>query len=293
MRILGVFLLTLVALAIMGGARYYYVCHMKGRCAGGVGTDSTQVDEQRLSTLTLRTDSSILLQGYDQFAFDTAAISPRLNRNNLLFLDSVAAYLKADTSRRLALTGRYRPTETGRQSGFFENLGLARADAVRQLLQDRGIDGQRMTLDHEPTRDAALLEPIDFRIFRPAAQPESYEQLQFTFTNMTFSDANFAHNSDVFLPGEPFKRYADSVRTYLSLHPAKVLTIVGHTDSDGADDYNLDLGLRRAKSARTYFEELGVTNEIAVESEGESRPTATNKTPEGKQKNRRVNFVLQ
>lgn len=292
MRILAIILLTLGSLVILGGARYYYVCEMKGRCAAA--GDSLSVEEEdRLSTLILRTDSSVILRGYDQFVFDTAAVGPRLNRNNEIFLDSVAVYLQADSSRRLSITGRYRPTEEGRASGFFENLGLARADAVRSLLRQRGIADERITLDHDRARDAALREPIDFRVFRPAARPESYEQLQFTFTNMTFSDANFEHNSDVFLPGEPFKLYADSVRTFLSLSPGKVLTIIGHTDSDGSDDYNLDLGLRRAKSARLYFEELGVTNEIAVKSEGESRPVATNKNPPGKQKNRRVNFVLE
>ncbi|MCB9297603.1 MAG: OmpA family protein [Lewinellaceae bacterium] len=115
---------------------------------------------------------------------------------------------------------------------------------------------------------------------------------------MTFSDANFEYNSDVFKPGEPFKLYADSVKTYFDLNPEGILRIVGHTDSIASADYNLDLGMRRAQSARDYFRGLGIEAKIVVESQGEERPVAPNSNPdgsdnpEGRQKNRRVNFIL-
>lgn len=78
------------------------------------------------------------------------------------------------------------------------------------------------------------------------------------------------------------------------------MTIIGHTDSIGSKEYNLDLGLRRAKNARQYFiDSLGVVAPIEVKSMGKSRPVAPNTlpdgsdNPEGRQKNRRVNFVLE
>lgn len=272
--------------------RWYFVCEIRGLC-GKQATSEAPVDN-RLKTLTLEEGDSILLSGYDQFAFDSASVAPRLNDNNQLFIDTLAALLKADTGKNLKITGRYLPGEKElRPGGFFENIGVARADRVRRLLMRRGIPERRMTLDNGPATDPGLLEPLAFELYKMQQTPGEYENLQFVFTNMTFSDANFAYNSDEFKPGDAFTHYADSVKTYLGLNEGKKMTIIGHTDNIGSDRYNQELGLRRAKSARDYFKKLGVSNEIKVESKGKKRPAASNNTPEGRQKNRRVNFILE
>ena len=247
----------------------------------------------RLKTLRLTQGDSVLLRDYDHFAFDSASVLPLLNDNNMAFLDTLAAILKADTNQMLTITGLYRPSEKDTKPGFFENIGNARADAVRRLLVQRGIREGRITLDNTAARDENLSEPLRFDLYRDEGRPEEFEKIQFTFTNMTFSDANFAFGSDEFRPGEPFVLYADSVKTYLNLHTEKKMTIIGHTDNIGTNKFNTNLGLRRAESARKYFQELGVANKIRIESKGEGRPVATNKTEEGRQKNRRVNFVLE
>jgi outer membrane protein OmpA-like peptidoglycan-associated protein len=86
----------------------------------------------------------------------------------------------------------------------------------------------------------------------------------------------------------------DSVNTYMSLNPDSRLTIVGHTDSIDTDKFNYRLGLDRAENTKKYMEELGVNaSRIDVASEGESKPVAPNRTDEGRQKNRRVEFIIQ
>lgn len=273
-------------------ARWFYVCKVKNLC------EEVPADV-RLKTLTLTENDTVILKDYDQFAFDTMAIQPRLNDNNLAFLDTLAFILKADTSKKLTITGSYRPGEENWKPvrSFFENLGLARADAVRALLEKRGIPQERITLDHEKSSDPGLAEPLRFQLFSRAI-PSEFDRLAFTFANMTFSDANFAFDSDEFRPGTPCQLYADSVVTYLHLNPERKLTIIGHTDSKGTSSYNYDLGLRRAKNARQYFLDKGVRSDIMVESQGEKEPVAPNQVkgkdnPEGRQKNRRVNFVIQ
>ena len=175
---------------------------------------------------------------------------------------------------------------------MYEYLGLARANATRLLLEERGIQKERITMDYGLSEDEELKEPILFNMY--ISIPDEFEKLAFTFKNMTFSDANFAFDSDIFEPGEAFLAYADSVKTYLDLNPNSSLTIIGHTDNKGKEKYNLDLGKRRAKSAMAFFRDsLEVNSEILIDSEGEKRPVATNDTEEGQQKNRRVNFILQ
>lgn len=267
-------------------ARWYYVCEIHGPCG-------EYAEDARLQTLTLRDGDQVILQGYDQFAFDSAALSPRLNGNNRIFLDSAAAYLTAHPEKHLTITGRHRESEENIAPGFFENLGVARAAEIRRALVRRGIEEKRITLDYQESPSEALREPLRFVSYTPSDRSsEDFEKTSFTFTNMTFSQANFAFDSDEFRPGEPFLLYADSLKTYLELNPAKILSIIGHTDHIDTEAYNYDLGLRRAKSARQFLRDRGITSEIAVESMGETRPAATNKTEEGRAKNRRVNFVI-
>ncbi len=64
---------------------------------------------------------------------------------------------------------------------------------------------------------------------------------------------------------------------------------IGHTDSVGEADYNLDLSRRRAQSAVNYLAAQGVTeSRITVRGMGESAPVADNATAEGRALNRRV-----
>jgi outer membrane protein OmpA-like peptidoglycan-associated protein len=275
-------------------ARWYFVCEVRQLCG-----QEQQQESNRLKNLRLTDGDTTLLQGYDQFAFDSASIQPRLNNNNQAFLDTVAAILLARPDRNMTITAFYREGEQDIAPGYFENIGLARADQIRQLLLKRGVPQERISLDHGLSKDPQLREPLLFDLYDPSNVPQDYEKVVFTFRDMTFSDANFAYNSDAFLPGGPLLLYADSVKTYLGLNPNASLKIIGHTDSIGSDAYNLDLGLRRARNARKYFvDSLGVKAKIEVESLGKQRPAAPNSTPagkdnpEGRQKNRRVNFVL-
>jgi len=73
----------------------------------------------------------------------------------------------------------------------------------------------------------------------------------------------------------------------------QVLKIEGHTDSVGTKAYNLSLSKRRAESVRRYLIDKGLdANRLKAYGFGESKPVATNLTPEGRTENRRVEFNL-
>jgi len=73
----------------------------------------------------------------------------------------------------------------------------------------------------------------------------------------------------------------------------KRISIEGHTDNDGAAGYNQMLSDKRARSVRKYLIEQGISADI-LESKGygESRPVANNDSEEGKEENRRVEFLI-
>jgi OmpA-OmpF porin, OOP family len=75
---------------------------------------------------------------------------------------------------------------------------------------------------------------------------------------------------------------------------AENIKLTGHTDSIGTDAYNQKLGLRRAEAVKQYMVNHGVAaDKIAVESKGKSQPVASNKTAEGRAKNRRVDIEFE
>ena len=68
--------------------------------------------------------------------------------------------------------------------------------------------------------------------------------------------------------------------------------VAGHTCSIGTEEYNLGLSQRRAEAVRNYLVSKGVSaNRLTVRGYGESRPTVSNDTREGRAQNRRVELV--
>ena len=71
------------------------------------------------------------------------------------------------------------------------------------------------------------------------------------------------------------------------------IKVTGHTDSDGSDAYNIELSKKRAQALIDFFVTNGLSRDkIEVEFKGESAPIDSNKTPQGKQRNRRVDFAF-
>ncbi|WP_298711882.1 OmpA family protein [Chitinophaga sp.] len=71
------------------------------------------------------------------------------------------------------------------------------------------------------------------------------------------------------------------------------LALIGHTDNAGADDYNLELSLRRAEALAAYLRKKGLGDYIlTVSGEGEKRPAHPNDSPEGRRRNRRVEIII-
>ncbi len=71
------------------------------------------------------------------------------------------------------------------------------------------------------------------------------------------------------------------------------IEIQGHTDSTGAEEYNYELGLKRAEAVRRHLSLQGLPlHRMSVISYGESDPVAENNTREGRRANRRVVLLV-
>ena len=102
---------------------------------------------------------------------------------------------------------------------------------------------------------------------------------------------HFAYDSHIL--SEQAQRILNSMADYLQTNSNVTLTIEGHCDARGTDDYNLALGERRAESARVFLTNLGIgTHRLNTVSYGEERPIAPEQNEAAWARNRRAQFVI-
>jgi outer membrane protein OmpA-like peptidoglycan-associated protein len=83
------------------------------------------------------------------------------------------------------------------------------------------------------------------------------------------------------------------IAAVLQQYPEHQISVEGHTDATGSDAYNQRLSDERAASVRAALVAGGVdAGKITSRGFGESQPVATNDTPEGRQRNRRVDVIV-
>jgi outer membrane protein OmpA-like peptidoglycan-associated protein len=108
---------------------------------------------------------------------------------------------------------------------------------------------------------------------------------------VNMSDVLFDTGSYTLKPGAREK--LAKISGILLAHPGLTLQIEGHTDSVGTDEFNQQLSERRADSVRDFLAENGVSaSSITARGFGKAQPVATNDTADGRQRNRRVELVV-
>lgn len=174
--------------------------------------------------------------------------------------DSITGYLE----------GTYTSSDCRRVSG---KIKLFRSEfefpeetniTVSQVWFDRFLYDLREGLEapeiRKIQRDNFVFEPIYFDYDKAEIRPEHYQ-------------------------------YLNSMIRVIKGHTDLRVLVTGHTDSDGSDKYNDELSKRRAQAIVDYFVARGLKEDrLEFDFKGEKSPVDSNTTPEGRQRNRRVDF---
>ncbi|MGE0357701.1 MAG: OmpA family protein [Burkholderiales bacterium] len=132
-----------------------------------------------------------------------------------------------------------------------------------------------------PTAPAAPAKPA-----APAAKPAPASVKQAVVIQ---ADALFDFDKSVVRPDG--KKSIDEALAKLQGVDVELVIATGHTDSIGTEAYNQKLSDRRAAAVKEYLVSKGIpASKITTLGKGESQPVATNKTKDGRQKNRRVDI---
>jgi peptidoglycan-associated lipoprotein len=131
-----------------------------------------------------------------------------------------------------------------------------------------------------PPKQAAGLSPAERQ-----ALNESLARLE---------DAMFDYDKSTIRP-DAAKTLADDVtviRTTLARFPGEKITIEGHCDQRGSDEYNMALGERRAQASKEFLINMGINaSQLATITYGKERPQCTDNSEACYQRNRRAHLV--
>jgi OOP family OmpA-OmpF porin len=154
-------------------------------------------------------------------------------------------------------------------------------ESSRLLAEARKLAGEAEGCG--PAAAAAPMAPVTI----PAAEPTPDRMKYCVSLNIEFdidkSDVRPQYHDEVAKVGDFMKKY-----------PTTTAVIEGYTDEVGSDGYNMELSQRRAESVVKYLEDnFGIDpSRLSAKGYGKARPTAANTTDIGKQKNRRINAII-
>jgi outer membrane protein OmpA-like peptidoglycan-associated protein len=175
-----------------------------------------------------------------------------------------------------------------------ENAGRQK-EAAEQARAAALAQQQAAEAEAEKARQAAAqaeAEKADLRA-RLLAQLNSIMQTRDTARGLivNMSDVLFDTASYTLKPGA--REMLAKISGILLAHSGLNLQIEGHTDSVGGDEFNQRLSERRAEAVRDFLSDQGVpAGSVTARGFGKTQPVATNDTPEGRQRNRRVEIVV-
>lgn len=170
----------------------------------------------------------------------------------------------------------------------------------------------RLWLDEEKLVDIPMLVPPNIRKIKlsMAGFTRDFEDYHYYIDNIKIAEGStdlrsklikegkfttngilFDVNSDKIKPAS--HGVLKEIAQVLKENESVKIKIIGHTDADGDEKSNLDLSKRRAASVKSALSsEFGIAeNRIETDGKGESDPSDSSNTPEGKANNRRVEFV--
>lgn len=126
----------------------------------------------------------------------------------------------------------------------------------------------------------------------PAPEAESLTARLAQAGHVILKDLDFASGAETLEPGRHDS--LAQLAAYLRAHPGQRIALVGHTDSAGSLQKNIELSRRRAGAVRARLLQVHGIAPDRVEAEGMGylAPVASNLTPEGREANRRVEAIL-
>ena len=149
-----------------------------------------------------------------------------------------------------------------------------------EAIKEEKLEDKVLKENHLPAPTSAKHEQIRKKVSEHLKNKKDNEPIELAPLYFTFAQDEFS-----VVDMEPFL-----IAVEYALQ-GKIILIEGHTDNTGKDDYNVQLSIKRVQKIRELMQSMGVPDDhISVVGYGEEVSKHDNKTTEGRQLNRRVDF---
>jgi len=292
--------LLLMLITIVAGTYFYLTC-----CSDCATTTKEPPTEQVIIEEPEATSYPFLIDG-DGFTYITNDnYNFNVSSDNILMplsteltkgITGVQNHLDLNENNVINVVGYYTGKEDNNTA--FPNLGLARANTIKNDLASKGISTVQINtmgklMDEMIPKDGTYWGAASFGIDEKSDTAESelkelYENINANPLILYFNTAEAAINLD----SAQRQKVAD-ISKYLDKVEGSTAKVVGHTDATGKASTNMKLGLDRANFAKSYLLKNGISEEkIITSSKGQTEPIESNTTDEGRDKNRRTVITL-
>jgi outer membrane protein OmpA-like peptidoglycan-associated protein len=185
------------------------------------------------------------------------------------------------------VTIRYESLTTGRE------IGIAHSDSLTGKFIISLPVGELYGFRAEADKYASVNENIDLRGL------QKYQELKRDLRLVQLEKGQSVVVNNIFFETGKWELKPESdpelkrIVELLQRNPSMVITIAGFSDNVGTKKNNIELSRKRAEAVFRYLDGLGIDRKrVSVKGFGEDKPLNTNDSEEGRQQNRRVEFII-
>lgn len=244
------------------------------------------------STAAVAAEATSSTTSNDLITFNANAI-PTLGAGWASFSDSIINLVKG--GKRIEILGKYGSKEVNNTK--FENLGLGRADTIKNMLlaKMQGISASRVgiksTLDESLNGASGAVVASSIAVLDTIATPSAQGGVV---------QQDEKHALIYFPSGSSAKEASKEVDDYLTQLAGKLkannqtAAVIGHTDNKGNPAANVKLSQERADFVKGILVSHGAdAAKLSTEGKGDKEPIGDNGTDAGRRQNRRVEIAIQ
>lgn len=293
--------LLLMLITILAGTYFYITCCSE--CGASVEDEppkeAMSPAEQEATSFPFKfSNGDYTYTSNDNYNFknSSSSILMPLAVNMETGIMSLKTFLADNIGKVINITGYYKSDESN--DSAYPNLGLARANAVKNHLVSKGVSSTQINtmgklMDEIVAENDIFLGPIAYSL--EGETENTADELKVLYEKITANPLVLYFDTaeaSISLDAEQRQKVADISR-YLDKIEGATTNVVGHTDNTGIAATNMKLGLDRANFAKAYLMQNGISEtKINTTSKGQTNPIESNATEEGRAKNRRTVVTL-